>query len=1278
MKPVDKNYLLLQFQNQIYKKNSTEFQSFFESIMEMAFSDFQKIRPYGNVGDGGNDGYRKEAGIYYQVYAPINPNEKEAYAAKKLKDDFQKLKTNWDKISSIQKYFFVFNDKYRGSVQPLELAISELNNENNNISFELFLPKNLENTFFKLNKSDMNILGFDIDSTKAVAFAFNNLENVKIELDREIVKFAQKILENSKEIISELNDENLSLEYEILECRCLQKIEKVDKALEKYKNISNRFPNDPRSFLYLAEIYLNNKDYDKNKELLEQAKKINNDFWLLKLEQLVRKIYLGEKIDTNDVDEKTFPDDLKIKTNFYRLYASFFEESKNHKKADYFIERAIHSNPNRFSNYVTKLLFIERRLLANQDASQRLVKSQELLSEIIKVENKFSEFGEIGARFKAILNIRKMNALNIQENLLELEKISKETFELSITCHFDIQIEQILTGILQYSPLSNNDINKLLVYLKSTENEISDELSKALIFQFKFKDNLFTVGTTFFKDIGNQKYSDFIINLENEDYDKISKFLENDKYFAVILANSLKDLPDLRKKIIENLPDDINIQKDKLFLLLNFDEKDFDQAFNLLKQMDLSGLNYFECGAILQIVHQKKAWDFEIIILEKLLQKEINEKRKFDLKVQLFNALLNLKKYQEVVNIGIQLLQEDSIENKLDSKNKEALLTNTIIACFERSKVDKEISKKSMELLGKYKLEDPSFEFKAGIESEVYLKNIEPEKALKSVIDGVIIKKILSPQEYAKLYFLLTIRIGNQLDLKLDSFEKVEKNTFIKLKNKDQWYFIGNNNELDAIKINTKNDKYSLFIDKKLRDEVVFENKYSSDIQVNIIEIILPIERYVIWQVLNNFSKLSKDGDLEGVKLIELPPKEDTVDPKNLLKMLEDLHKKTEPLFEMYCEKHFPLAVLALSEGGLTNAIGLIQQENKGFINFSIGNNEEFGKQKEIAQQVINNKIPFYIDGTSAIFLSESGQVQKIYKYLPNLKIPQSVINLLADVTEKFTSSMGQVAYMGYAQEKIRFSSIEKDKNDLIHSNFLKSIKLFESKKENISVISSVNKADCLSEKEIFAELSDACILAQNENIPILTEDFLYLKMNEIETEKTAPKYFSSLALFRVLYENRKIKFEDYINYFGYLSSYRFRFLSLNSDDIEKTVFGDSKIKIVKPENIRKLNFPLTLSEEYGVSFNAAFSVIRGFLLKILMDNSITLDIAENIFIELLESLPKKYNKRDFGQRLVINCFLTIEKNKSEFILYPKIQLINNKINKLLQVTKIYGSIVNL
>lgn len=45
MNALDKRYLSMQFRLRVHEKNATEFQSFFEDIMEAAFKNFHKIRP---------------------------------------------------------------------------------------------------------------------------------------------------------------------------------------------------------------------------------------------------------------------------------------------------------------------------------------------------------------------------------------------------------------------------------------------------------------------------------------------------------------------------------------------------------------------------------------------------------------------------------------------------------------------------------------------------------------------------------------------------------------------------------------------------------------------------------------------------------------------------------------------------------------------------------------------------------------------------------------------------------------------------------------------------------------------------------------------------------------------------------------------------------------------------------------------------------------------------------------------------------------------------------
>jgi hypothetical protein len=1277
MKALDKHYLSLQFKLNIHSKNAAEFQNFFENIMGEAFDDFRKV-PSGG-GDGGNDGWIRKLGRYYQVYAPNVPATKDSEAAKKLKDDFDKLKKNWNQVEEIKEYYFVYNDKYDGANKP-EKVLADLRNENPNIKFELFLAKNLEDIFFQLDETKILNLGFNVDLRIAISNGLEYLKKVEIELDREHAKYAQKRLVDVENIISTLNEDGLLLEYKILECRCLQKIERIDEAIDKYHNIAKMYPDDPRALLYLSEIYLSLYEVDKNKKLIEKAQEIDSDFWLVKLEQLIRKVDLGEEIDVSHIDENSFPDNPREKSSYYRVYSSFLEKSGNQTQVESFIEKAICYNPERFSNYIAKISSNINRIFFNQNTSQRSEDSQKLIHEISEVEAKFSEHGDIGPRNKAILNAMRLHVFRLLESTQEYEKIAKETFELLLSCHLDKQIQQILVSFLQIVSLPESDLNRLLEFLRNSKCKLSEDLSTVIIFQCNIHNNLFSIGKTFFGNKGNKKYYQFIVALENGKDDEVLSFLKKNTHLSFIMASTLKSFPKLRKSIIENLPDDGSVQKDKLLLLLNFDENDFDEAYEILKTLNLSALGYFECQPIFQIVKQKKAWDFEIIIIEKLLEKEFDPKQIINLNLELFNALFNLRKYRELIDLGESILKEYFKKGEL-GPNQEYVLCNTILACFERGKVDHSAFERAIEVLQEYQLSYPSFEFKVGVEAEAYLYNNQTEKALGSLIDGVKIKKVLSSTEYAKLYFLLCIKICGKVELKLESLPAVVANSFIKLKDKDNWYFIGENDELDAILINSDNNKYHAFLDKKVGEQIALEERYNmgDGERIEIIENIFPIEQYILWKTIHNFNKLSQNGDLEGVWMVNMPKQDETIDPQYLLKLLDDLHSRTEPFFKLYCkENNIPFAMLASIEGGFASAIGKIQREQKGFINFSTGASEDFENQKKVAMKVIEKKAPFYIDATSALFLCEIGLLPKIITHLPGLKVPQSVVNSLANISEKFRYTEGQMGSMGYVQGKISISSLEKDKSDLVRSNFLKGIKTFELNPDNICVISEANKIDCFPEMKIPAELCDACSLATRDDTPVLTDDPLYLKMVELQTKKAAPECFSSLALVRVLSDKNRINFNEYLKFFGYLSSYRCRFLGLNPNDLERAVFGNNRLNVINIENLHQFNFPLTLSENYGVPFKIAFRVIFEFYIKILSDDTIPFDVKEKILFQLTDSFPTDLNKKDFLQLLLSSCVKEAENMERNIVLSISTQRMRNEINKLFQLKKIYSSEIKL
>ena len=71
------------FKLKVLESKGSSFQTLFEEVMVRVSDDFVRVKPHGNIGDRKNDGFRSGEGIYYQVYAPENPKEKESDAVKK-------------------------------------------------------------------------------------------------------------------------------------------------------------------------------------------------------------------------------------------------------------------------------------------------------------------------------------------------------------------------------------------------------------------------------------------------------------------------------------------------------------------------------------------------------------------------------------------------------------------------------------------------------------------------------------------------------------------------------------------------------------------------------------------------------------------------------------------------------------------------------------------------------------------------------------------------------------------------------------------------------------------------------------------------------------------------------------------------------------------------------------------------------------------------------------------------------------------------------------------
>lgn len=112
------------FKLRVHEAHGDAFQKLFSHVMQYADPRFEAIQPYGNWGDGGNDGWIEEDGHYFQLYGPRPTSKGTApVALKKALDDYEKLPHKW---KNVRRFSFVFNDRFDGTPAPVASALQDL------------------------------------------------------------------------------------------------------------------------------------------------------------------------------------------------------------------------------------------------------------------------------------------------------------------------------------------------------------------------------------------------------------------------------------------------------------------------------------------------------------------------------------------------------------------------------------------------------------------------------------------------------------------------------------------------------------------------------------------------------------------------------------------------------------------------------------------------------------------------------------------------------------------------------------------------------------------------------------------------------------------------------------------------------------------------------------------------------------------------------------------------------------------------------------------------
>ena len=198
----------------------------------------------------------------------------------------------------------------------------------------------------------------------------------------------------------------------------------------------------------------------------------------------------------------------------------------------------------------------------------------------------------------------------------------------------------------------------------------------------------------------------------------------------------------------------------------------------------------------------------------------------------------------------------------------------------------------------------------------------------------------------------------------------------------------------------------------------------------------------------------------------------------------------------------------------------------------------------------------------------------------------------------------------------------------------------------------------------------DAFRLAQQSKIHFLSDDAALTNVFELTGEEDIPTDYSTISLVRALFDKGIVSWDNYLEYFCLLASYRYHFLSISANDMMQTLISEKKSGLVtiEPKRLELLNLGLVLSVEYGVDDDNFIRVLSEYFSQILLDDTITKELAESVFTNVIFDTFEKRDAQLVAKAIAQVCIAKMPKeNWRSGILEAKFDALVLQLNRYLQ-----------